>query len=150
MDGGGSTQQRCFCDSKNSPSTNVHGCTFVDEVSAPHICKRPLFNNYFFWFLLSLWRTGGGWITAYSLRNVFSTATDGGVSIQKHVLLFAKRAIKPVQGRTGLILPLFSLVSFCRCCFLPAVFLRFRSKNRRCFLIVHGRKYSKMYFRVHF
>ena len=40
MDGGGSTQQRCFCDSKNSPSTNVHGCIFVDEVSAPPICKR--------------------------------------------------------------------------------------------------------------
>ena len=78
------------------------GCIFVDEVSAPHICKRPLFNNYFFWFLLSLWRTGGGWITAYSLRNVFSTATDGGVSIQKHVLLFAKRVVKPVHGRTGL------------------------------------------------
>ena len=44
MDGGGSTQQRCFCDSKNSPSTNVHGCIFVDEVSAPHICKSILFN----------------------------------------------------------------------------------------------------------
>ena len=23
MDGGGSTQQRCFCNSKNSPSTNI-------------------------------------------------------------------------------------------------------------------------------
>ena len=100
------------------------------------MCKSPLFKSYFFWILLSLclWRTGGGWITAYSLRNVFSTATDGGVSIQKHVLLFAKRAIKPVQGRTGLIVPRFPLVSFCRCCSAPAVFFRFRSKNRACFI----------------
>ena len=47
-----------FLDSP-SPSTNVHGCTFVDEVSAPHMCKSPLFTNYFFWILLSLclWRT---------------------------------------------------------------------------------------------
>ena len=35
-----------------------------------------------------------------------ASAMDGGGSIQKHVLLFAKRAIKPVQGRTGLILAL--------------------------------------------
>ena len=35
-----------------------------------------------------------------------ASATDGGGSIQKHVLLFAKRTIKPVQGRTGLIVPL--------------------------------------------
>ena len=62
-------------------------------------------------------------ITIYRLSNVFSTATDGGVSIQKHVLLFAKRAIKPVQGRTGLILPRFSLVSFCLSCSIPAVLL---------------------------
>ena len=49
-------------------------------------------------------------------------AKDGGGSTQYPVLHSAKRAIKPVQGRTGLILPLFPLVSFCRCCFLPAVF----------------------------
>ena len=93
MDGGGSTQQRCFCDSKNSPSTNIHGCIFVDEVSAPYMCKSPLFRSYFFWILLSLclWRTG----------------------------------VPP---------PRFPLVSFCRCCSTPAVFFRFRSKNRRCFL----------------
>ena len=30
--------------------------------------------------------------------------------------------------------PRFPLVSFCRCCFLPAVFFRFRSKNRACFI----------------
>ena len=87
------------------------------------MCKSSLFNNYFSWILLSLWRTGGGWIIIYSFRNVFSTATDGGGSIQKHVLLFAKRAIKPVQGRTGLILPLFPLVSFCLLCSIPAVLL---------------------------
>ena len=34
--------------------------------------------------------------------------------------------------------PRFPLVSFCRCCSAPAVFFRCRSKNRRCFLIVHG------------
>ena len=52
-----------------------------------------------------------------------STDTDVGGSKQKHVLLFAKRAIKPVQGRTGLILPLFPLVSFCLSCLIPAVLL---------------------------
>ena len=26
--------------SKNSPSTNVHGCAFVDEASTSPICKR--------------------------------------------------------------------------------------------------------------
>ena len=30
--------------------------------------------------------------------------------------------------------PRFPLVSFCRCCFLPAVFFRFRSKKRRCII----------------
>ena len=99
------------------------GCIFVDGVSAPHMCKSSLFSNYLFYMIFFLLRrTGGGWIIIYSFRNVFSTATDGGGSIQKHVLLFAKRAIKPVQGRTGLILPLFPLVSFCRCCSAPAVF----------------------------
>ena len=55
-----------------------------------------------------------------------------------HVLPSAKRVVKPVHGCTGLTWPRFPLVSFCRCCSAPAVFLRFRSKNRRCFLIVHG------------
>ena len=87
------------------------------------MCKSSLFNSYFFWILLSLWRTGGDWIIIYSFRNVFSTAMDGGGSIQKHVLLFAKRAIKPVQGCSGLILPLFPLVSFCLFCSIPAVLL---------------------------
>ena len=59
------------------------GCIFVDEVSAPHMCKSTLFKSYFFWILLSLclWRTG----------------------------------VPP---------PRFPLVSFCRCCFVPAVFFR--------------------------
>mgnify|MGYP006945806089 CR=1 FL=1 len=30
--------------------------------------------------------------------------------------------------------PRFPLVSFCRCCSAPAVFLRFRFKNRACFI----------------
>ena len=59
MDGGGSTQQRCFCNSKNSPSTNIHGCIFVDEVSAPHICKSALFSNYFFCMIFFLLRRTG-------------------------------------------------------------------------------------------
>ena len=102
--------------------------------------QKTLFTNYFFWILLSLclWRTGGSWIIIYSFRNVFSTATDGGGSIQKHVLLFAKRAIKPVQGRTGLILPRFPLVSFYRYCFVQAMFLRCRFKNHICFTVAHG------------
>ena len=28
-----------FLHSKNSPSANVHGCTFADDVSTPSICK---------------------------------------------------------------------------------------------------------------
>ena len=40
--------------------------------------------------------------------------------------------------RTDVPPPRFPLVSFCRCCFLPAVFLRFRSKNRIGFTVVHG------------
>ena len=80
--------------------------------SAPHICKSSLFKSYFFWMLFSSWRTGGGWI------------------INTH-LIYNKYSTQPPPPR-------FPLVSFCRCCFLPAVFLRFRSKNRRCFLIVHG------------
>jgi len=35
-------QERCFCVSKNSPSANVHGCTFADRVSTPSIFKRLL------------------------------------------------------------------------------------------------------------
>ena len=88
------------------------------------MCKSSLFSNYLFYMIFFLLRrTGGGWIIIYSFRNVFSTATDGGGSSQKHVLLFAKRAIKPVQGRTGLILPLFPLVSSCLFCLLPAMLL---------------------------
>ena len=34
--------------------------------------------------------------------------------------------------RTGVPPPRFPLVSFCRYCFVPAVFLRFRFKNRTC------------------
>ena len=76
------------------------------------MCKSPLFTNYFFWILLSLWRTGGGWII--------------------HIrFIYNKYSIHPPPPR-------FPLVSFCRCCFIPAVFFRCRSKNRRCFLIVHG------------
>ena len=33
-------QERCFCVSKNSPSANVHGCTFADRVSTPSLFKR--------------------------------------------------------------------------------------------------------------
>ena len=33
------------------------GCIFVDEVSAPHMCKSTLFNNYSFYIVCFLWRT---------------------------------------------------------------------------------------------
>ena len=36
--------------------------------------------------------------------------------------------------RTGVPPPRFPLVSFCRYCSAPAVFFRFRSKNRACFI----------------
>ena len=84
--------------------------------------QKPPLQELFFLYSLLFMADCCILIIIYSFRNVFSTATDGGGSIQKHVLLFAKRAIKPVQGRTGLILPLFPLVSFCRYCFVPAVF----------------------------
>ena len=58
--------------------------------------------------LFSSWRTGGGWI------------------INTH-LIYNKYSTQPPPPR-------FSLVSFCRYCSAPAVFFRFRSKNRACFI----------------
>ena len=85
--------------------------------------QKPPLQELFFLYSLLFMADCCILIIIYSFRNVFSTATDGGGSIQKHVLLFAKRAIKPVQGRTGLILPRFPLVSSCLFCLLPAVLL---------------------------
>ncbi|MFC2614350.1 MAG: hypothetical protein ACFNYQ_02355 [Treponema sp.] len=38
-----------FLHCKNSPSTNVYGCTFVDEVSTPSIFKRLTLQNRHGW-----------------------------------------------------------------------------------------------------
>ena len=38
---------------KDTPPVNF--CSRL--ASAPHMCKSSLFNSYFFWILLSLWRT---------------------------------------------------------------------------------------------
>ena len=66
----------------------------------------------------------------FHLKKIFfSVPTRMSVVLSRSAFCWAKRAIKPVQGRTGLITA---------------------SKNRRCFLIVHGWNHSKMYFLVHF
>ena len=47
MDGSGSIQQRCFVHAQNSPSTDVHGCTAVEDgsngLTASLFCDSDLY-----------------------------------------------------------------------------------------------------------
>ncbi len=85
----GSTQQRCFCVSKNSPSANVHGCTFADKVSASPISKGLRRRAFF--------RTD--WVNASDLRQKgFSTAPRMAVRQIRNV--FRRKTKHAVQECT--------------------------------------------------